>query len=158
MTDEPPRWLTATEEQAWRGLLRALERLITHTERPLRSQFRLSAADYSVLAELTRVPDGRLRVLELARELGWEKSRLSHHLARMTRRGLVDREVCASDRRGVYVRVTPTGHEAIATAAPRHVEDVRSLFLDHLTPGQIALLAEITEELIENLTRVPDSH
>ncbi|MFE6894424.1 MarR family winged helix-turn-helix transcriptional regulator [Streptomyces sp. NPDC057694] len=137
-------------------MLRVFERLVTRTGRPLQSEFGLSAADYTVLAELTRAPGFRLRVLELAKELGWEKSRLSHHLARMAKRGLVDRESCSYDRRGVYVQVTQAGYAAIEAAAPRHVEDVRRLFLDHLTPSQIALLAEITDDLHENLERIPD--
>ncbi|MEU3521975.1 MarR family winged helix-turn-helix transcriptional regulator [Streptomyces sp. NPDC006654] len=156
MTHESPRWLNSTEEQAWRGLLRAFEQLVTRTGRPIQSEFGLSAADYTVLAELTRIPDGRLRVLELAKVLGWEKSRVSHHMARMSKRGLVEREVCSYDRRGVYVSVTPLGRAAIEEAAPRHVEDVRRLFLDHLTAGQIAFLAEITEGLVDNLTRTPE--
>ncbi|WP_374194707.1 MarR family winged helix-turn-helix transcriptional regulator [Streptomyces sp. VRA16 Mangrove soil] len=131
------------------------ELLVTRTGRPLQSRFGLSAADYAVLAELTRAPGLRLRVVELAEELGWEKSRVSHHLARMARRGLVDREGCSSDRRGVHVRVTQAGCAAIEAAAPHHVDDVRRLFLDHLTPHQVALLAEITDVLREGPARRP---
>ncbi|MFF5140681.1 MarR family winged helix-turn-helix transcriptional regulator [Streptomyces sp. NPDC013157] len=156
MAAEPPRWLTADEEQAWRGLLGVLERLVTRTGQPLQSEYGLSAADYTMLAELTRVPGGRLRVLELAKELGWEKSRVSHHMARMARRGLVARETCAYDRRGVYVSVTPAGYEVMAAAAPRHVDDVRRFFLDHLTPAQLAQLAEITETVLGVLAALPD--
>ncbi|MFE6895198.1 MarR family winged helix-turn-helix transcriptional regulator [Streptomyces sp. NPDC057694] len=136
-------------------MLRALERLVTQTGRPLQSQFGLSAADYTVLAELTRVPGGRLRVVELAKVLGWEKSRVSHHMTRLVKRGLVSREGCADDRRGVFVQVTPTGYEAIAEAAPHHVDDVRRLFLDHLTPEQVACLADIADTLADNLTQPP---
>ncbi|MFF7331726.1 MarR family winged helix-turn-helix transcriptional regulator [Streptomyces sp. NPDC090306] len=127
--------------------------LVNRAGRSLQSAFGLSAADYSVLAELTRVPGSRLRIQELVRVLGWESSRLSHHLARMESRGLVLRETCAEDRRGTTVVVTRQGLEAIEAAAPRHIEDVRRIFLDHLTPGQVALLAEIAEQVIERNTR-----
>lgn len=156
MAAESPRWLTEVEEHAWRGLLRVFERLVTRTGQPLQTEHGLSAADYTMLAELTRVPGGRLRVLELAKELGWEKSRVSHHMARMVRRGLVDRETCAYDRRGVYVSVTPAGYEVMSAAARRHVDDVRRLFLDHLTSDQVAQLAEITDTVLGVLTRLPD--
>ncbi|MEW2516486.1 MarR family winged helix-turn-helix transcriptional regulator [Streptomyces sp. NPDC046870] len=156
VTNESPRWLTETEEQAWRGLLRVFEQLVTRTGRPLQSLFGLSAADYTVLAELTRVPEGRLRVLELGKVVGWERSRVSHHVARMSKRGLVERQGCAYDRRGVYVSVTPLGRRAIEEAAPRHVEDVRGLFLDHLTAAQIALLAEVSDELADSLAQTPE--
>ncbi|MFE6894411.1 MarR family winged helix-turn-helix transcriptional regulator [Streptomyces sp. NPDC057694] len=150
MNDSPP-WLSPVEERAWRGTLRMHDLLVNQTGRTLQSEYGLSATDYSVLAELTRTPSGRLRILELAKVLGWEKSRVSHHIARMTKRGLTDREECADDGRGAYVIVTPAGREAITSAAPQHVEDVRRLFLDHLSPGQIALLAEITDTVIEKI-------
>ncbi|CAM5629401.1 MULTISPECIES: MarR family winged helix-turn-helix transcriptional regulator [Streptomyces] len=125
--------------------------LVSRAGRSLQSQFGLSATDYKVLAELTRSTDDRLRVLELAKVLGWEKSRLSHHIARMTKRNLVDREECVDDGRGAYVRITPAGRAALETAAPQHAADVRRLFLDHMSPGQTALLAEIADSIIEKL-------
>ncbi|ALO99996.1 MarR-family transcriptional regulator [Streptomyces hygroscopicus subsp. limoneus] len=146
--DEAPHWLDPVEGRAWRGMLRMHDLLVNQTGRTLQRDFGLSATDYSVLAELTRAPGDRLRIQDLAKVLGWEKSRVSHHLARMTKRGLVGREECADDGRGAYVVVTRAGREAIEAAAPRHVEDVRRLFLDHLTPGQIVLLAEITDTVI----------
>ncbi|MGW4595905.1 MarR family winged helix-turn-helix transcriptional regulator [Streptomyces sp. NPDC004457] len=126
--------------------------LVNQAGRSLQSEFGLSATDYTVLAELTRAPDDHLRVMELAKVLGWEKSRVSHHLSRMVKRGLVTREDCADDGRGAYVAVTAAGRAAIEAAAPRHVEDVRRLFLDHLTPGQVVLLAEITDTVIEKIS------
>ncbi|MDO0928863.1 MarR family transcriptional regulator [Streptomyces sp. TG1A-8] len=143
-----PRWLSGTEEQAWRGLLRMHDLLVSRAGRSLQSRFGLSGTDYTVLAELTRAADGRLRMSELAQVLGWEKSRLSHHLTRMAKRDLVAREECADDRRGAFVVVTPQGRAAITAAAPHHVADVRRYFLDHLTPGQIALLGEIAELVV----------
>ncbi|MFF0834792.1 MULTISPECIES: MarR family winged helix-turn-helix transcriptional regulator [unclassified Streptomyces] len=148
---ESTRWLTPVEERAWRGLLRMHDLLVSQAGRSMQSSFGLSATDYKVLAELTRSADDRLRVLELAKVLGWEKSRVSHHIARMAKRGLVDREECADDGRGAYVRVTPAGRAALESAAPQHVEDVRRLFLDNLTPGQTALLAEIADSIIAKL-------
>src|SRR4051794_37284574 len=122
MTAEP-RWLNPTEEQAWRGLLRMHDLLVSRAGRSLHEAFGLSAADYTVLAEMTRTEDGQLRISDLARVLDWEKSRLSHHLSRMAKRGLLTREECADDRRGAFVVLTPEGRDAIAAAAPRHVED-----------------------------------
>ncbi|WP_241672341.1 MarR family transcriptional regulator [Streptomyces sp. IB2014 016-6] len=148
---ESPQWLTANEERAWRGLLRMNDVLVNRTGRSLHEEFGLSGADYTILAELTRVPGGQLRMLEFARTLGWEKSRLSHQLTRMAKRGLVERTECADDRRGAYVAVTREGREAITAAAPRHVDDVRRLFIDHLTPGQITLLAEISDPVLERI-------
>ncbi|MGN9788638.1 MarR family winged helix-turn-helix transcriptional regulator [Nonomuraea sp. ZG12] len=144
-------WLTPVELQAWRGLLRMNDLLVSRTSRTMQAEYGLSGADYTVLAELTRIPDGRLSVSELADVLAWELSRLSHQLSRMAKRDLVMRQECAEDRRRSYVVVTPTGRAAIEAAAPRHVQDVRRLFFAPLTLGQITLLAEITQQVINHL-------
>ncbi|SDP08971.1 transcriptional regulator, MarR family [Actinacidiphila guanduensis] len=147
--DATPRWLTPVEERAWRGLLRMHDLVVGEAGRVMQSEYGLSGAEYPVLAELSRVPGGRLRILELTKVLGWEKSRVSHQLARMVKRGILAREECVEDGRGAYVMITPAGRAAIEAAAPRHVEDVRRLLLDHLTPGQVVMLAEIAETVIE---------
>src|SRR3954452_7118227 len=111
----------------------------------------LSYADYVVLMVLSDQPEGRMRVFELARGLGWEKSRVSHQIARMVDRGLVRKEKCGADRRGAYVVIVPRGRKAIEAAAPRHVETVRRLFIDRLTPDQLDALAEAAETVLEVL-------
>ena len=68
-----------------------------------------------------------MRLFELAEVLGWEKSRLSHHVGRMADRGLVKNERCDSDRRGAFVVVTDRGRQEIEAAAPGHVTAVRRL-------------------------------
>lgn len=108
----------------------------------------LSYPDYLVLVALTDQPDGRLRLFELAATLGWEKSRLSHHVSRMTGRGLVRKEPCDDDRRGAFVVVTATGRTAIEAAAPGHAAAVRRLFLDPLTPKQLDAVRVAAEAVL----------
>src|SRR5688572_22429559 len=95
------RWLTGREERAWRTLQLMQLRLEGELARQLASDSGLSYPDYLVLAALT-ARDDRMRVFELATVLGWEKSRLSHHLGRMVDRGLVAKEPCPDDRRGAF--------------------------------------------------------
>lgn len=150
---EASRWLTDTEQHAWRSFVRLQDRLLGRLGREMQAESGLSSADYGVLVELTEVPEGRLRVLELARALEWEKSRMSHHLNRMAKRGLIVREDCPSDARGAFVTVTPAGREALAAAAPRHVEAVRRLFIDPLTPAELAMLAQISNRILDQLEK-----
>lgn len=150
---ETSRWLTDTEQHAWRSFVRLQDRLLGRLGREMQADSGLSSADYGVLVELTEVPEGRLRVLELARALEWEKSRMSHHLNRMAKRGLIVREDCPSDARGAFVAVTPAGREALAAAAPRHVEAVRRLFIDPLTPAELAMLAQISNRILDRLEK-----
>ncbi|GLZ31692.1 MarR family transcriptional regulator [Lentzea sp. NBRC 105346] len=150
------RWLDAAQQHAWRAYLRMQGELNARLARDMQSSSELSMADFAVLVQLTDVPDGRVRVLELARNLHWEKSRISHHIGRMEKRGLVRRENCRSDGRGAFVVLTDAGRAAIEAAAPRHVEQVRALMFDHLSEEEVAVLARISERVIGKLTAVPD--
>jgi DNA-binding MarR family transcriptional regulator len=145
------RWLDESEQHAWRGYLRMQGRLSARLNRELQADSGLSLADFDVLVHLTDVATARVRVSELARALQWEKSRLSHHVARMEKRGLVAREECADDGRGAYVVLTPAGRTAIDGAAPPHVEVVRRLVFDTLTPEQIRVLGEISDQVLARL-------
>jgi DNA-binding MarR family transcriptional regulator len=148
------RWLSGSEERAWRAFLQLQGQLSAELNRQLQTDSGLSLADYDVLVQLTDRADGRLRPYELQALLHWEQSRLSHHLSRMQRRGLLTREECAEDGRGAYVVLTPAGRAAIEAAAPGHVAAVRHLVLDGLTAGQLATLEQLSTRLTARLPRV----
>ncbi|MDQ3931731.1 MAG: MarR family transcriptional regulator [Actinomycetota bacterium] len=150
------RWLNEREERAWRALQFMQMRLTSRLARDLAATSELSYPDYLVLVTLTDRPDGRTRLHELAADLGWEKSRLSHQVARMGERGLVTREKCDHDRRGAYVVVTARGRKAIEAAAPRHVETVRRLFIDQLTPQQLDTIGAAAETVLAALSEDVD--
>ena len=89
-----------------------------------------------------------MRLYELASILGWEKSRLSHHIARMADRSLVAKEQCDADRRGADVVVTNKGRREIETAAPGHVAAVRRMFIDQVTPSQLDAIGDAAEAVL----------
>ena len=142
------RWLNEREERAWRALQFMQMRLEGELARQLAADSGLSYPDYLVLVALTDRADGRLRPFELAGVLGWEKSRLSHHLSRMADRGLVKKMQCRSDRRGADIGVTKRGRRAIEAAAPGHVATVRRLFVDRLTPAQLDAVGDAAEVIL----------
>ena len=146
-----PRWLSAAEQHTWRTFLRMQAQLTARLGRDLQADSELSLADYDVLVHLTDLDGGRRRILELARELDWEKSRMSHHLARMAKRGLIAREECPADGRGAFIVITPEGRAAIEAAAPRHVATVRRLVFDNLSEDQVAVLAAVSEKILGRL-------
>lgn len=148
-------WLDDREARAWRGLQFMHLRVDGELARRLAAESPLSYQDYVVLVRLTDQADGRLRLNELADQLGWEKSRLSHHVTRMAKRGLVAKRACPSDGRGTFVEVTATGRAEIEAAAPGHLAAVRELFVDHLSPSQLDALAEITETVLGAISADP---
>ena len=143
-----PRWLDDREQAAWRAMLQMHSRLNAELARRLAAESSLSYQDYEVLVSLTDQPDGRLRLYELGEQLDWEKSRLSHHISRMAERGLVKKVRCDTDRRGSFVAITPRGRREIEAAAPAHVEAVRELFIDRLTPDQLDAIARAAADVI----------
>lgn len=153
--DATQPWLDPEEQAAWTGFIRMQEKLIGRLSRRMQSESGLSASDYTVLVHLTDAPEGRLRFLDPAKAVEREKSRMSHHISRMAKRGLVVREECAEDGRGAFVVVTPAGREAIAAAAPRHVENVRRPFIDALTREDLSALAHISDRVLDRLEKEP---
>lgn len=151
------RWLDEREERAWRALQFMQMRLTSRLARDLGTYSELSYPDYLVLVALSDEAQGRQRPFELAATLGWEKSRLSHQLARMSARGLVAKEKCGDDRRGSYVVATDRGRRAIEAAAPHHVETVRRLVVDRLTSEQLDALGDAAARILEVLAAEDDA-
>lgn len=145
------RWLSDDEHGAWRGLRMMTGRLDGELNRRMQEGSGLSMADYHVLVMLTEAADGRCRMFELAQVLDWERSRLSHHLTRMEKRGLVLRQHCDSDRRGAFIVLTSAGRQAIEAAAPAHVDSVRELLFDALSPAQVTSLSSISASVLRRL-------
>ena len=123
-------------------------RLSATLQRELQDDAGLSMPDFEVLVHLTDSAEGRIRVTDLARLLQWERSRVSHHVTRMERRRLVQRVECAEDARGAFVVITPQGRAAIEQAAPGHVNTVRRLVFDALSPEEVDAFATIIEKAL----------
>jgi len=146
-----PRWLDADEEGVWRGYRRMRALLDQQISRDLLRDSRLSDSDYDVMSTLTEEAGRTWRANALARRLLWSTSRLSHHIARMERRGLVTRRESADDGRGAEVSLSEAGWAALLAAAPQHVASVRRHFIDVLTPGELRALSQIFAKVIDNL-------
>ena len=144
-------WLSEEQQQVWRGWVAMSTRLPAALTRQLQEGSGLSLQDFDVLVQLTEDPDQRVRVSDLAQALGWERSRLSHHVTRMAGRGLVVREECADDGRGAFVVLTTAGRSAIEAAAPAHARTVRDLVFDGLGASEIAALEVLTRSVLARL-------
>jgi DNA-binding MarR family transcriptional regulator len=149
-------WLSEKEQHLWRRWLRVNALLPATLHRELQAQSGLSLPDFEVLVQLTDSPDDRVRVSDLARALHWERSRVSHHVTRMERRGLVKREECLDDGRGAFVVLTTDGRAAIDQAAPCHVRTVRRIVFDPLTGDDADALAGVLDKVLARLDAVPD--
>jgi DNA-binding MarR family transcriptional regulator len=146
-TSTDVRWLTTEEQRLWRGWLKLNAQLTATLAREMQEEAGLSSPDFEVLVNLTDSPEGRVRVTDLATQMLWERSRVSHHVTRMERRGLVQRANCKEDGRGAWVEITATGRTAIEKAAPGHVETVRRLVFDALSPEEVRAFTRLVEKV-----------
>ncbi|MBX6762573.1 MAG: MarR family transcriptional regulator [Rubrobacteraceae bacterium] len=111
----------------------------------------LSEAEFEILEALVEAGEEPVRALALRCGLEWEKSRLSHQLRRMERRGLVVREECPEDRRGAVVRVTEVGRSLARRARERYELVVRRYVVEALTEEQLEALGDIAESVLAGL-------
>lgn len=140
-------WLDVDQQRAWRGFVHVWQRLSSGFVEGF-TEAGLSEPDFVLLVPLSEAPDGQLRARDLAREVSWDKSRLSKHVARMERRGLVLRQDCAADGRGLIITLTGKGRELIEHAAPIHVAIVRKLFIDKLSAADLRALDRICAKVL----------
>lgn len=134
--------LSERELLVWRSLLDTTTELRRLLSAELQ-RVELSPGDYAVLLALTEAPERTLRSSELADAIDWERSRLSHHLGRMERRGLIRRAECPGDSRGALVVLTEDGYAAIRRASGPHLRAVKRLFADALDERQLENLADV---------------
>src|SRR3712207_1885215 len=122
--------LSDSELRAWSGLMDTPAQLRPRLDSVLMAEFGLSVSEYPVMVMLSEAGDGPLRFSELADAIGWERSRLSHQLTRMERRGLVQRGRPAGDSRGSDVRLTSEGRSTLLGATVCHTRVVGAYFPD----------------------------
>ncbi|MBB1257553.1 MarR family winged helix-turn-helix transcriptional regulator [Streptomyces alkaliterrae] len=144
------RWLEPEEQRAWRTHLDASRLLMHQLEKDLQP-FGLTLNDYEILVNLSESEEHRMRMSDLATATLQSKSRLSHQITRMENAGLVRREHCDTDKRGLFAVLTDHGWDTMRRVAPHHVESVRRHFIDLLTPASLAALRSSLSPVVERL-------
>lgn len=143
--------LDPMQRRAWLSYMRVYHRLEFEMNRQLQSDSDMSLSDYTVMNALTFAPDSRAHLTVLATTIGWERSRLSHHVQRMSRRGLVERARSVVDGRATEVVLTAEGRRAFESAAPAHAARVRELFFSGLNRRGQEELAALLDSVYESI-------
>jgi DNA-binding MarR family transcriptional regulator len=146
-----PRWLTDEEQQAWRPFAALLFRLPAALDAQLQRDAQVTHYEYMVLISLSEAPDRTLRMSDLAEMANGSLSRLSHVVSRLERRDWVRREPCPGDGRFINAVLTDEGWEKVVATAPGHVEAVRKLIVDALTPEEFRALGAASAQILDHL-------
>jgi len=143
--------VSATEWDAWRSFITMRNNLDRALEKRLQQESGLSAPDYEILITLFESPLKQLRAREFATTIGWEKSRLSHQVTRMEKRGLVERRECDTDGRGTWIALTPSGSRAVLSAMRDHSTAIRHYFFDVVTPEELSVIEAASQRVIQTI-------
>ena len=146
-------WLDGDQQRAWLAYVRVQLRLAYEMNRQLLADSGMSLPDYDVLTALSVADGGRMQITVLAAQIGWERSRVSHHVRRMSARGVVTCGLSATDRRITEVTLTDQGRRALEAAAPGHVDLVRRLFFGGLPADLVGPLSEALESVYANVIK-----
>lgn len=144
-------WLNPEEQELWRSWVSSHASLTAALAKELSQRNNLSLAEYEVLVHLSEAPDHRVRIVALSETMHWERSRLSHQLTRMTKKGLVFREECTADKRGAYAVLTDEGLRTIQESAPGHAAAVRTFFLKNINPEDYPTLIKASQAILRGI-------
>jgi DNA-binding MarR family transcriptional regulator len=116
-------------------------------DRQFRDHAGMTHDDYEILSRLHRAPDRTLRMSDLARDVGFSPSRLSHAVARMEQEDWVTRARCSTDRRGTDATLTAEGMRVVEKVTPAHLVLVRRLVFDTVGPDRARELGDAMDEI-----------
>jgi DNA-binding MarR family transcriptional regulator len=139
--------LTDSELRDWYAFIRAHHVVIGRLGADLEQEHGMSLPYYEVLLRLSRAPDQRMRMTDLARAVFLSPSGLTRLVDRLVRDGLVERQPCPGDARAINAAMTAAGNEAFQAAARTHVRGIRELFLERLPTGDRTALRKSLEAL-----------
>jgi DNA-binding MarR family transcriptional regulator len=128
---------------AWARLLRVHKVLLEKV------QADLSAADlpplewYDLLLELDMAEGNRLRLYDLGQRMVLSRSNLTRLCDRLEKEGLISREQCAEDRRGLFAALTPRGAELRRAMWPVYKRSVEQHFSAHISEQEATELAAV---------------
>lgn len=145
------RWLDPREQAAWRAYIMGTELLLHRLDRELRESNGISLSEYEILVRLSESPQHSMRMAILADSVSHSRSRITHTVARMERAGLVTRQQCDADGRGIEAVMTAAGRAVLEAAAPHHVEAVRANLIDLATCEDFEALGRIFNDVSDRL-------
>jgi DNA-binding MarR family transcriptional regulator len=116
------------------------------------AQYGLDRGDYQLLAILSESEDQQMRMCDLADRLRLTRSGLTRRMEGVLKKKLVTRIQSTEDGRVAFAQLTMKGFELLKTAAPHHLESVRRLMIDLLSPAEIKAFATGFNKISTNLS------
>jgi DNA-binding MarR family transcriptional regulator len=131
-------------------------RIEAHIERALQAGHELSVREYSLLDVLSRQhagQGGHLQMKQVANAVVLSQSATTRLVTRLEDRGLLQRYLCPTDRRGIYTDVTPAGLQLLEEARPTNHTAVREAYEETAKDPQLAPLVAAVSSVQASATQ-----
>ncbi|WP_369390490.1 MarR family winged helix-turn-helix transcriptional regulator [Streptomyces sp. CG1] len=136
--------------QGWCALSALHGKIEAYIERALQTKHDLSVREYSLLDVLNRQHDGEgghLQMKQVADAVVLSQSATTRLVTRLEDRGLLERYLCPTDRRGIYTDVTEAGLQLLEEARPTNDAALREALDDASKNPELAPLVRAVESL-----------
>jgi DNA-binding MarR family transcriptional regulator len=143
---KPPRSLNHHEWSAWLQLVGTFTLLPAALDSQLQRQAGMTHFEFEVMVVLSRQPDRKLQLKDLAVVAHGSLSRLSHVISRLEGRAWVRRK-SGTRGRATYAELTDEGYKKLMATGPIHLREVRRLVFDVLTPEEVRALKQVTSRI-----------
>ncbi|MGH9281891.1 MAG: MarR family winged helix-turn-helix transcriptional regulator [Acidimicrobiales bacterium] len=139
---------------AWRAFLRAHAQVMDRLDHELQHEQDLPLTWYEVLLHLAGAPADRLRLNELAEVVLLSRSGITRLVDRLVGAGLVERQMCPTDRRGAFAALTPVGRARLRRAAPVHLRGIQEHFAAHLDDDEVDAIRRGLDKVVDAMRAV----
>ena len=146
-TNNQDRKWNETEASAWIGLVQAQQCLIDKVEQELKKKGFPQLSWYDVLWELERAEAGRLRLNDLGKKVLLDKYNVTRLVQKLEQEGLVVRDPCPKDGRGITATITQKGKKLRKQMWPVYEEVVRENFLCKFNKKELKELKNFVERI-----------
>jgi DNA-binding MarR family transcriptional regulator len=144
-------WLSQEQQRNWRSFIGGITVLMDHLDRDLRTQHDLSLGEYEILVRLSEAPNRSIRMAELAAAVAHSRSRVTHTISRLERDGIVRRDTCSDDGRGVSAVLTDHGFSVLEKAAHTHVRGVHDYLIANAPDDEFEVVGHVMQRVLETL-------
>jgi MarR family transcriptional regulator, 2-MHQ and catechol-resistance regulon repressor len=130
-------------------IVRTHRRLTDNLGRELEQNVGIPLVFFDVLIHVGGAPESRLTMSKLSADVALTTGGVTRLVDRMVEAGLVARQNCPSDRRSIYVVLTPEGQGVLDRAVAAHIDGIDRHLVAHLSNGDRAALEKALLKILD---------
>lgn len=142
--------LNKIETAAWTSLVRAQQVLLDKIENELKTNDLPSLDWYDILWALENTSGGRLRLNDIGKIVLLNKYNVTRLINRLEKNGLVSKENCSQDGRGVFACITPKGKKIRKKMWHFYRKVLYNSFLSNYSEDELIQMSSLMKRVVIN--------